>query len=51
MYRTFNMGIGFAIVVAPENVNAVHALLRAHKQESFVIGEVIEDPKHKVVFK
>jgi len=51
MFRTFNMGIGFALVVAPENVDAVHALLRAHKQESFVIGEVIQDAKYKVIFK
>ena len=51
MYRTFNMGIGFAIVVAPEHVNGVHAVLRAKNQESFVIGEVIQDSKHKVIFK
>ena len=51
MYRTFNMGIGFAIVVAPEQVDGVHAVLRAKNQESFVIGEVIQDPKHKVIFK
>ena len=51
MYRTFNMGIGFAIVVAPENVNALHAQLRAHNIESFVIGQVIQDSKHKVIFK
>ena len=51
MYRTFNMGIGFAIVVAPEDVVGVQAFLRIHKLESFVIGEVIQDSKHKVIFK
>ena len=51
MYRTFNMGIGFALVVAPEDVVGVQAFLRTHKVESFVIGEVIQDSKHKVIFK
>jgi len=50
MFRTFNMGIGFALVVAPQEVAGVQAFLRAQKQESFVIGEVIQDSKHKVVF-
>ena len=50
MYRTFNMGIGFAIVVSPEDVDGVHALLRMHKLESFVIGKVIQDAKRKVIF-
>jgi phosphoribosylformylglycinamidine cyclo-ligase len=50
MYRTFNMGIGFAVVLAPEDLNAAQAILRSHKLESFVIGEVTEDAKHKVIF-
>jgi phosphoribosylformylglycinamidine cyclo-ligase len=51
MYRTFNMGIGFAIVVAPKDVTGVQVLLRSHGQESFVIGHVIQDSKHKVIFR
>ena len=51
MFRTFNMGIGFALVVSPKDVVAVQSFLRIHKIESFVIGEVIQDPKHKVIFK
>jgi phosphoribosylformylglycinamidine cyclo-ligase len=51
MYRTFNMGIGFALVVSPKDVVAVQSFLRAQKQKSFVIGEVVQDPKHKVIFK
>ena len=50
MYRTFNMGIGFALVVAPKDVIGVQSFLRTHKVESFVIGEVTQDLKHKVVF-
>jgi phosphoribosylformylglycinamidine cyclo-ligase len=50
MYRTFNMGIGFCLVVDPKNVVGVHAFLRSQKQESFVIGRVIQDSKRKVIF-
>lgn len=50
MYRTFNMGIGFCLVVAPKDVIGVQSFLRGQKLESFVIGEVIQDPKHKVIF-
>lgn len=50
MYRTFNMGIGFALVVAPQDAVAVHAFLKSQKVESFVIGKVVQDSKHKIRF-
>ncbi len=50
MYRTFNMGIGFAIVVSPQKAALTQAVLRRHKVESFVIGKVIRDVKHKIIF-
>jgi phosphoribosylformylglycinamidine cyclo-ligase len=50
MYRTFNMGIGFALVVSPKDVVGVRAFLRTQKVESFVIGSVVQDSKRKVVF-
>jgi phosphoribosylformylglycinamidine cyclo-ligase len=51
MYHTFNMGIGFCLVVDPKDVVEVQSLLRVHNVESFVIGEVTQDSKHKVIFK
>ena len=51
MYRTFNMGIGFAIVVSPKDVTHVQALLRTQKVDSFVIGRVVQDAQHKVIFR
>ncbi len=51
MYRTFNMGIGFALVVSPQKVALTQAVLRRHKVEPFVIGQVVRDAKHKVVFR
>lgn len=50
MYLTFNMGIGFTLVVSPKDVSTVQALLRQHGQDSFVIGEVVQDRKRKVIF-
>ncbi len=50
MYRTFNMGIGFALVVSSQDAIGVHAFLRSQKVESFVIGEVVQDSKRKVIF-
>ena len=43
--------LAFALVVAPKDVVGVQAFLRTQKVESFVIGEVIQDSKHKVIFK
>ena len=50
MYRTFNMGIGMSLVVAPKDVVRVQAFLRRLKVESFVIGKVVKDSRHKVMF-
>jgi len=50
MYRTFNMGIGYAIVVSSKDVTGVQAFLRSQHQESFVIGKVVQDLKRKVIF-
>ncbi|MBI3602798.1 MAG: phosphoribosylformylglycinamidine cyclo-ligase [Candidatus Omnitrophica bacterium] len=50
MYKTFNMGIGFALVVSSKDVVGVQALLRRQAQESFLIGKVLQSSK-KIVFK
>lgn len=42
MYRTFNMGIGMIIVLAPEEVAAVRAFLAEREEPSYIIGKVTE---------
>jgi phosphoribosylformylglycinamidine cyclo-ligase len=42
MYRTFNMGIGFVIVVPEASVDTAQASLAAHALDSHVIGRIIE---------
>ena len=50
MFRTFNMGIGMALVVAKEDAIKIRSFLAEKKIESYIIGKVINHPKHKVVF-
>ncbi len=42
MYRTFNMGVGFVIVVPEEAVDATIALLAAHSLDAHTIGRITE---------
>jgi phosphoribosylformylglycinamidine cyclo-ligase len=41
MFRTFNMGIGYVVIVRPEAAETVGARLTAAGQEVFGIGEVV----------
>lgn len=41
MYRTFNMGIGFVLIVHPQDAESLQAQLKAAGEENFVIGEVL----------
>lgn len=44
MFRTFNMGIGFVLVVAPEHAEHARRLLTSFRETVSVIGEVGEGP-------
>lgn len=50
MYRTFNMGIGLALVVAAKDVISIASYLRQQKIEHYRIGEVIRDNAKKIIF-
>ncbi|GAB6171063.1 phosphoribosylformylglycinamidine cyclo-ligase [Paradesulfitobacterium aromaticivorans] len=41
MYRTFNMGIGFVLIVSEKEADLVRQRLRAQGEDSFVIGQVV----------
>jgi len=41
MLRTFNMGIGFILIVHPEDVTEIEDILRKNGEEPFKIGSVI----------
>lgn len=45
MFRTFNMGIGFVLIVAPRQVRAVVERLAAHAIPHWTIGSIQEGPR------
>lgn len=42
MFDTFNMGVGFVVIVAPRDVEATLASLETQQQAAWVLGEVVE---------
>jgi phosphoribosylformylglycinamidine cyclo-ligase len=50
MFRAFNMGIGFALVVAPEAVDRVRASLARADLKAHVLGRATDDPARTVRF-
>jgi len=49
MYRTFNMGIGLALVFRSKDISAVCAYLRRKRIDHYKIGEVINDSKKRIL--
>ena len=49
MYRTFNMGIGFALVVSPQDIFGVQLLLNKLKVRYYLIGEVVNQLKTRII--
>ncbi|MCK4564149.1 MAG: phosphoribosylformylglycinamidine cyclo-ligase [Verrucomicrobia bacterium] len=41
MYRVFNMGIGYVIMVAKKDVEQTLKILKAEKQRAVIVGEVV----------
>lgn len=48
MYRVYNMGIGFCIVVSPNAAERVHEIAADHEVESHTIGSTQKDGKKEV---
>jgi len=48
MYKTFNMGIGYVLVVNPKNENYALEILRRKGARAQVIGEIIQEKKIKI---
>lgn len=49
MFRTFNMGIGMILVVAPEDVPAVYRMLAEQGEVCYGIGKVVEGDRTVVL--
>ena len=42
MYNTFNMGVGMSVVVDKNDVDKALEILKAHGEDAYVLGEIIE---------
>ncbi len=42
MFNTYNMGVGMSIVVPASEVDTALEILRAHGEDAYVIGEIVE---------
>lgn len=41
MRKTFNLGIGYVLIVPPSQVDPILVFLKSHKEKAMIIGEVI----------
>jgi phosphoribosylformylglycinamidine cyclo-ligase len=48
MFRVYNMGVGFCVVVPPADVDAVLSIMRAHDRKAFRMGHVVADAERRV---
>ena len=48
MFFTYNMGIGFCVIVAPEHADSVRRIAQDHGVESHFIGHIAGDGKKEV---
>ena len=42
MFNTFNMGVGMSVVVAAEDADTALQVLRAHGEDAYIIGSIVE---------
>ena len=49
MYNTFNMGIGMALIVSPEDAEKTLSVLKENNEQAQVIGHIAKG-SHTVVF-
>ncbi len=49
MYRTFNMGIGYAVVVSQKDINGISTFLKKKNIKFYEIGKVVKDNKRKII--
>jgi phosphoribosylformylglycinamidine cyclo-ligase len=51
MYRVFNMGIGFCIVLAAGDAERAVEIVRSHGKQAFRLGYAVHDPERRVLIK
>lgn len=51
MFRVYNMGIGFCIIVSEEDVDRVSEIAKKHGIQSHLLGHTVDDPEQRVFIK
>ena len=49
MFNTFNMGVGMSVVVAREDADRAIEILKAHGEDAYLLGEIIESDEGVVL--
>ncbi|MBQ9747263.1 MAG: phosphoribosylformylglycinamidine cyclo-ligase, partial [Clostridia bacterium] len=49
MYNTFNMGVGMCVIVSPEDKDTAIEILRAHGEDAYVLGEIVESDEQVIL--
>ena len=49
MFNTYNMGVGMSVVVPANEAEKALEILKAHGEDAYVIGEIIENADEKVI--
>ena len=49
MFNTFNMGVGMSVVVSKEDTDKALEVLKAHGEDAYVIGEVVESDEGVII--
>jgi hypothetical protein len=48
MFRVFNMGVGFSVIVSPDSANRVKAIAEGADVSAWTLGYCVEDPEKQV---
>jgi phosphoribosylformylglycinamidine cyclo-ligase len=51
MFRVYNMGIGFCVIVSEEDVDVVSEIAKKHGIQSYLLGHTVDDPEQRVFIK
>ena len=49
MYNTYNMGVGMSVVVPADQVDTALEILKAHGEDAYVIGSIIENDEKVIL--
>lgn len=49
MFKVYNMGIGFCLVISPEHAEQVIEICTSHNMDGYFLGHAVKDPERKIL--